>query len=653
MSSSDFKDLFNKLVELDKNLQILKRKQALRNRLKVVGIGFLIHKSVQSEIENSYSQRKILLENIDSLLFGYFNSLRSGIESIRASNLFLAEKDEKRWLRRIGDSQKELAYLSSVAALDKSQAASLIAELETAQQVVSNHNAELEKKELRQQLLLLKPDVLQCEKEYDSLYYGPCYFSKRDLNDWKTKWSELVGKVSTIKTKAGADVDFRDSVERVIEAHLKSEDWRKFRNAQFKTNELRQFSDFFDNEVEKNPLTAEQREAIITDEINNLVVAGAGTGKTSTIIGKAGYILKKGLAKPEEILILSFNKDVSTELQERINSKLGKNLQINTYHSFGLKVITESTGATPSVSEMAEDRAKFSKKIYELIENKVQDPAFAEVATEFFLYYFTPCRNLPDFSSFREYVDYLKQVELRSLKGDKMKSFEECSIANFLYTNGIDYLYEKPYEIEETYTQRRRYRPDFYLPKYHLYIEHFGINRQGKTAPYVRQDEYRRQMQWKLDIHRKHGTTLIQTFSYEHAEGILQANLKEKLREKGVVFNPMAKERIFLNLRELGRINQFSRLVANFLNLYKSSGKLFIEINKNDNSKDPRTKSFLQLFSAIYQDYSKYLNDTVEIDFNDMLNNSTDLILTGKYLSPFKYVLVDEFQENAVVCIPS
>jgi hypothetical protein len=115
-------------------------------------------------------------------------------------------------------------------------------------------------------------DVLQCEKEYNTLYYGPHYFSKRDLNDWKIKWSELISKVGTIMTKAAADVDFQDSVERVTSAHLEGEDWRKFRNDQFKTNELRQFSDFFDYEVEKNPLTTEQREAIITDEINNLVV---------------------------------------------------------------------------------------------------------------------------------------------------------------------------------------------------------------------------------------------------------------------------------------------------------------------------------------------------------------------------------------------
>ena len=56
------------------------------------------------------------------------------------------------------------------------------------------------------------------------------------------------------------------------------------------------FGVFFDI-IEKNPLTTEQRKAIITDEESVLVVAGAGTGKTSTIVGKAGYILKKATCR--------------------------------------------------------------------------------------------------------------------------------------------------------------------------------------------------------------------------------------------------------------------------------------------------------------------------------------------------------------------
>jgi hypothetical protein len=70
------------------------------------------------------------------------------------------------------------------------------------------------------------------------------------------------------------------------------------RNETFIELERKTFEDFFNSKIEKYPLTKGQTRSIITDEYANLVVAGAGTGKTSTVVGKAAYILEKGLAKP-------------------------------------------------------------------------------------------------------------------------------------------------------------------------------------------------------------------------------------------------------------------------------------------------------------------------------------------------------------------
>jgi hypothetical protein len=168
MSIPDFKDLFNKLLDIDNKLRLLRRKQKLRNRLKILGIGFLIYKNVQNEIEETLSRRKILLGSIDAGLFAYINSLRNGIEKIRTSNVYLTKEDEALWLNRIGESKKELAYLRSISVLDKSQAEGLLAELDGFQYFFGNYNSELEKNKLRQQLLLLKSEVLQSEKEFNS-----------------------------------------------------------------------------------------------------------------------------------------------------------------------------------------------------------------------------------------------------------------------------------------------------------------------------------------------------------------------------------------------------------------------------------------------------------------------------------------------------
>jgi len=72
----------------------------------------------------------------------------------------------------------------------------------------------------------------------------------------------------------------------------------------------RPYREWFDT-GQTYPLTVGQREAILHDEENALVVAGAGTGKTSTIVGKVGYLLNAGFARPEEILLLAFTRKLA------------------------------------------------------------------------------------------------------------------------------------------------------------------------------------------------------------------------------------------------------------------------------------------------------------------------------------------------------
>ena len=76
----------------------------------------------------------------------------------------------------------------------------------------------------------------------------------------------------------------------------------------------------FFNKIESNPLTKKQRQSIILNEKRNLVIAGVGTGKTSTIIGKVGYLIKSRKCENSDILILAYNRSAILELQERIEN---------------------------------------------------------------------------------------------------------------------------------------------------------------------------------------------------------------------------------------------------------------------------------------------------------------------------------------------
>lgn len=78
--------------------------------------------------------------------------------------------------------------------------------------------------------------------------------------------------------------------------------------------ELERYKDFFDT-VESKPLTPEQRLSVVVDEDATLVLAGAGSGKTSVITAKAAYLVKAGICRPEDILLLAFAKNAAHEIR--------------------------------------------------------------------------------------------------------------------------------------------------------------------------------------------------------------------------------------------------------------------------------------------------------------------------------------------------
>lgn len=108
-----------------------------------------------------------------------------------------------------------------------------------------------------------------------------------------------------------------------------------------------------DFRVENHPLDRGQRKAIYDPARFNLTVAGAGSGKTTTILGKILYLLQSGFASPPEILVLSFTHDSATELRERflreyyqtfaeqilLRKSPPPNIAIETFHSLALKLL--------------------------------------------------------------------------------------------------------------------------------------------------------------------------------------------------------------------------------------------------------------------------------------------------------------------------
>jgi len=91
-----------------------------------------------------------------------------------------------------------------------------------------------------------------------------------------------------------------------------------------------------------NSLNKVQQEAVTTTEGPLLVLAGAGTGKTKVLTSRVAYIIKQNLARPFEILAVTFTNKAASEMKERIASlagDLGKDLWVGTFHSICLRIL--------------------------------------------------------------------------------------------------------------------------------------------------------------------------------------------------------------------------------------------------------------------------------------------------------------------------
>lgn len=405
---------------------------------------------------------------------------------------------------------------------------------------------------------------------------------------------------------------------------------------------------FFDT-LESNPLTERQREACIIDEDNNLVLAGAGTGKTSTMVGRVGYLLTSEQATEKQVLMLAFGNKAAQEMRERVAEKLNQaSITACTFHVLGQSIITKVEGIKPSISALASDEKAFGRHVDAWFNECLSDPHYQATAIDYFEQYLYPAANPFDFKTLGEYIEYLRANEIRTLKGEEVKSFEECLIANWLFMRGIEYRYEARYQEADTRSPDfRPYKPDFYLPDYSIYIEHFGVDRDGNTAPYVDRQGYHEGMEWKRALHAAHETSLIETFHYEQREGCLLTELERKLLEAGVTLNPLPEDAILDTLREFGAMSKFAVLLSSMLRQYRANCLDESALNAlvERSSFTGQLNAAMRLLLPIVKRYEDYLAERDEIDFEEMIGRALRYVEQGEYRSHWKYILVDEFQD--------
>lgn len=453
-----------------------------------------------------------------------------------------------------------------------------------------------------------------------------------------------------------------------LKSIFSSNDINSANNKKYIDEQKQLYKDLFDN-IDGKSLDDNQRTAVVDDSPRQLVVAGAGSGKTLTISAKVKYLVEAKGISPDEILLISFTKKAAEEMHERI-LQLGIDIDSSTFHKYGLNILTQVEKKQPDVVESIDEyldaylndviftnqkKAKYFLSLVGLMMLPVsseETPIGERIQIE----------NLSDLKTLK---DIAHGSDKRTFKNERVKSGEEVYLANRFYLDGIDYEYEAAYKYDKPDNYHKKYRPDFHLKEADVYWEHFGITKNNRAPQYDRVHEkaYIKGMNWKRETHKTHETTLAETYSWQFKDGSIDEAIKANYKKYGIKPKQVNYQDIIAQIENNNKYSQFSSfksLVITFISLYRSYGYgadyfkqiekeihkgNFIPKNYDANWKKKCAFEFLQFVKGFYAYYINELTQNELIDFNDMILKSSQYIAEGRFIPQYKYVIIDEFQD--------
>lgn len=429
---------------------------------------------------------------------------------------------------------------------------------------------------------------------------------------------------------------------RLLDADVSA--WIAQVNERIVQAELRNRKDFLDT-VEKSPLTPEQARAVVTFDNRVRVIAAAGSGKTSVMVGRAAYAVERGLVPPERILMLAFNTAAAEELSARVRARFAARglpadgVQVRTFHSFGRSVIGRATGHKPSIARWV-DQGRELEKISEIVDQlRDESPEFRYRWDVFrFLYGRVTDDDEPD-----SYDPRAGLTGFRTFQGETVRSAGERLIADWLYLNGVRYEYERPYSHVVSDAEHAQYRPDFFYPDVDVWHEHWAIGPDGEAPEEF--EGYTESMAWRKATHERFGTKLVETTWHEIVAGDGFTKLEKELRDAGLELDwnpsrPIPGAAPIEHERLVG-------LVRTFMSHVKSSALSPEEVLQRAGKLTGRSRLFLDIFWPIHARWQEALAAEGAIDFDDMLLGAAHHIDADPSLAPFDLVLVDEFQDTS------
>ena len=530
---------------------------------------------------------------------------------------------------------------------------------------ISSYSEKSNYKQAREGLSALNESVsIDIPSDLNNSFYGKVISATQEqdfINHYKAHFQEAYSLLKKLET---FNITPSETISKFINDFERISKLVKQHNEGVITFLLDTHKDFFDHCL-KYPLDKQQRRSIVSEEDNCLVVSSAGSGKTSSIVGKVKYLTEiKGIA-PERILLISYTNKAAAELTERMATN---GLKGYTFHKLAIDIIGKTTGIKPSICDNTDS-------LFVDIYHKLLDKSsFKKSIVEYFIDYQT---NETDWeqrkNERREQLSEQKNVQLKAMFPDMdgraiyVRSEQEQKICFVLSSLGVKFRYEEPYEHQLADEMHSQYRPDFSIyfeqegVTKRIYLEHFGVDEHGLVPAWFAKDKgityeeanqkYNDGITWKKAAHEKFGTQLLVTSSADFHYSDIRDKLRKLLDDAGVPIQEKTDEELYDLVLPKGSKQEkaFIRLVVTFVTLVKSSCKSVKEVLKQAKNADDERSVFIikNIFQPVYERYINALSNSNQIDFTDAILQATEICRTSHPVE-YDYIIVDEFQDISV-----
>lgn len=502
------------------------------------------------------------------------------------------------------------------------------------------------------------------------IYNSDKYISRKELDNHFDKYIDIIELSNKYQN---IDNDIYKKMMIILEHANEMID---IKNKKYIERKLIEEKDYFDNmfiNIDSNiKLDEEQRRAILIDEDYSLIVAGAGSGKTTTMAAKVKYLIEKKHIKPNSIILLSFTNSSVNDLNDLINNKFKLNVEVLTFHKLGMKFLRGTENETPKIIEDGGIFEIIEKYFLEYVfKNKKLLTEYKEVFSKY-LYLDEECMNYNTYDEYynnymdrkynqnknniREEIKKIidnRTIYYKTINGKKVRSLGEVKIANYLYTHGINYRHEESYPYHVI--GKRNYKPDFTIldninP---IYVEYFGLaSLKNDFTIESDSDKYKNEINLKRQTHEFNKTDLIELFGRYESNSYYLEILKNELIRRNIIMSKKTDKEIYYRLLETSKTTRYKNLISlikEFINIYKEKGNKLKDFDYYiNNCKDEKIKKQVELIKQVYIYYEKEKQKDNRIDFQDMINKAYENIGKYKEIKKYKdynYVIIDEYQD--------